>query len=52
MNKVVHIQFKEEGTDFQVDLPFQVVKNLVTLWRRYGKFVEDKLKLDEITFKV
>ena len=52
MNKVVHIQFKEENTDFQVDLPFQVVKDLVTLWRRYGKFIEDKLKLDEITFKV
>ena len=34
MNKVVHIQFKEEGTDFRVSLPFQVVKDLVTLWTK------------------
>ena len=52
MNKIVHLQFEKEGEDFQVDLPFSAVNNLVTLWRRYGKFIEDKLKLDEITFKV
>jgi hypothetical protein len=52
MNKIVHLQFEEEGTDFQVDLPFSAVNNLVILWKKYGKFIVDKLKLDEITFKV